>query len=156
MGHHLNTGAGDGRRAWDIPTIGLFTLVTSTGLIGVPLFGYVYGYTKLDWALACMLYLISGLGITVGYHRMIAHRSFRCRDWVKVAFLVAGSLAMENSALKGRFRLGSYEFVLPNWKGEPQPVLIVLVAKLKPISPGCGIPSLLASVQHVMLVLTGE
>jgi stearoyl-CoA desaturase (delta-9 desaturase) len=100
MGHHLNAGAEGDRRRWDIPTIGLFSLVTSTGLIGVPLFGYVYGYTKLDWTLAGVFYLISGLGITVGYHRMIAHRSFRSPDWVKVAFLVAGSWAMENSALK--------------------------------------------------------
>jgi stearoyl-CoA desaturase (delta-9 desaturase) len=47
-----------------------------------------------------ILYLISGLGITVGYHRMISHRSFRCPDWVKVALLVAGGWALENSALK--------------------------------------------------------
>ena len=99
MGDHLNAGAVDGRRTWDIRTIGLFTLVTSSGLIWVPLFGYIHGYTKRDWALAGILYLISGLGITVGYHRMISHRSFRCPDWVKVAFLVAGSWAMENSAL---------------------------------------------------------
>jgi hypothetical protein len=31
---------------------------------------------------------------------MISHRSFWCPDWVKVAFLVAGSWAMENSPLK--------------------------------------------------------
>ena len=100
MGHHRNAVAEDGRRTWDIPTIGLFALVTLTALIGVPLFGYVHGYTKLDWALSGLLYLISGLGITVGYHRMISHRSFRCPGWIKLAFLVAGSWAMENSALK--------------------------------------------------------
>jgi hypothetical protein len=66
MGDQLNAGAEDGRRSLDIPTIGLFTLVTSTGLIGVLLFGYVHGYTQLDWALAVVLYLMSGLGITVG------------------------------------------------------------------------------------------
>jgi hypothetical protein len=44
MGDQLNAGAEDGRRSLDIPTIGLFTLVTSTGLIGVPLFGYVRLY----------------------------------------------------------------------------------------------------------------
>lgn len=77
MGRHLNAGEEDDPRTLDIPTIGLFSLVTLTALIGVPLFGYVHGYTKLDWALAGLLYLSSGLGITVGYHRMIAHRSFR-------------------------------------------------------------------------------
>ena len=66
MDHSLNAGAEDGRRALDIPTIGLFALVTSTGHIGVPLFGYVHGYTRLDWALTGVFYLISGLGVTWG------------------------------------------------------------------------------------------
>ena len=96
MGDQLKLSSEDGKRTLDIPTLGLFSLVTSAGFIGVPLFGY----TKLDWAVAGTLYLLSGLGITVGYHRMISHRSFRCSDWVKAAFLVAGSWAMENSALK--------------------------------------------------------
>jgi stearoyl-CoA desaturase (delta-9 desaturase) len=100
MSYHLNAGAENGRRALDIPTAALFALVTLTALIAVPFFGYVHGYTRLDWAMGGILYLISGLGITVGYHRMISHRSFRCPDWVKVALLVAGGWALENSALK--------------------------------------------------------
>jgi stearoyl-CoA desaturase (Delta-9 desaturase) len=100
MSHHLNAGAENGQRALDIPTAALFALVTLTAFIAVPLFGYVHGYTRLDWAMGGILYLISGLGITVGYHRMISHRSFRCPDWVKMVLLVAGGLALENSALK--------------------------------------------------------
>jgi stearoyl-CoA desaturase (delta-9 desaturase) len=68
--------------------------------MGVPLFGYFYGYTWVDWAMFWLLYVITGLGITVGYHRLLAHRSFECRDWVKAGFLVAGGWALENSALK--------------------------------------------------------
>jgi stearoyl-CoA desaturase (Delta-9 desaturase) len=100
MSHHLNAGAENGQRGLDIPTAALFALVTLTAFIAVPLFGYVHGYTRLDWAMGGILYLISGLGITVGYHRMISHRSFRCPDWVKMVLLVAGGLALENSALK--------------------------------------------------------
>lgn len=44
--------------------------------------------------------MITGLGITVGYHRLISHRSFTCPDWVKTAFLIAGGWALQNSALK--------------------------------------------------------
>lgn len=47
-----------------------------------------------------MLYIITGIGITVGYHRLLAHRSFTCPDWVKGTFLVAGGLALQNSGLK--------------------------------------------------------
>ena len=96
-------GAEDGvrpPRAVDVPTTVLFLLVNLTALVAVPLFGYAYGYTWLDWALFGILYMISGLGITVGYHRLIAHGSFQCPDWVKAVLLVAGGWALENSALK--------------------------------------------------------
>ena len=46
------------------------------------------------------LYIFTGLGITVGYHRLLAHRSFTCQDWVKGIFLIAGGWALQNSGLK--------------------------------------------------------
>ena len=39
--------------------------------------------TWLDWSLFGCSMLVSGLGITVGYHRLMAHRSFDCPNWVK-------------------------------------------------------------------------
>lgn len=81
-------------------TTALFGLVTAVALIGVPAFGYVYGYSWVDWTLFGVLYVITGLGITVGYHRLLSHRSFECRNWVKAVLLVAGGWALENSALK--------------------------------------------------------
>ncbi|WP_447978327.1 acyl-CoA desaturase [Candidatus Nitrospira bockiana] len=78
----------------------LFGLITLTALIGVPLFAYFYDYTWLDWVMFGTLYVVTGLGITVGYHRLIAHRSFTCPNWVKTLLLIAGGWALENSALK--------------------------------------------------------
>lgn len=78
----------------------LFALVVGSAVIGVPAFGFIYGYTWLDWTMFGLLYVITGLGITVGYHRLLAHRSFTCPDWVKAGFLVAGGWALQNSALK--------------------------------------------------------
>lgn len=78
----------------------LFGLVSAVTLIGVPAFGYVYGYSWVDWTLFSILYVVTGLGITVGYHRLLSHRSFECRNWVKAVLLVAGGWALENSALK--------------------------------------------------------
>lgn len=81
-------------------TMLLFGLVVGSAIIGVPTFGVIYGYTWLDWTMFGLLYVITGLGITVGYHRLLAHRSFTCPDWVKAGFLVAGGWALQNSALK--------------------------------------------------------
>lgn len=87
-------------RKTDYWAITVFVLISLVVLIGVPLFGYLYGYTWVDWTLFGILYVVTGLGITVGYHRMISHRSFACPDPVKIAFLMAGGWALENSALK--------------------------------------------------------
>lgn len=78
----------------------LFGLIVCSAVIGVPTFGYLYGYTWLDWTLFGVLYVITGLGITVGYHRLMAHRSFDCPGWVKAGLLIAGGWALENSAFK--------------------------------------------------------
>lgn len=84
----------------DYPVIVLFAIVTLAAVIGVPIFAYIHGFSRLDWVMLAILYMVSGLGITVGYHRLIAHRSFECKEWVKACFLVAGGWALENSALK--------------------------------------------------------
>ena len=78
----------------------LFGLVTLSAVLGVPAYGLLVGYTWLDWTMFGLLYIVTGLGITVGYHRLISHRSFACPDWVKAAFLIAGGWALQNSALK--------------------------------------------------------
>ena len=58
----------------------LFGLVTISAVIGVPAYGLLVGYTWLDWTMFGLLYMITGLGITVGYHRLISHQSFACPD----------------------------------------------------------------------------
>ncbi len=78
----------------------LFSLVSLGAVIGVPLYGYYFGYSWVDWALFGLLYAVTAMGITVGYHRLIAHRSFSCAPWVKGCWLIAGGWALENSALK--------------------------------------------------------
>ena len=78
----------------------LFSAVTLVALIGVPAFGLIYGYTWIDWTLFAILYVVTGLGITVGYHRFIAHRSFEARPVFKVALLIAGGWALQNTAIK--------------------------------------------------------
>ena len=91
----------DLRRAYpNYATAILFGLISIGALIGVPLYGFFYGYSWMDWTMFGILYVMTGLGITVGYHRLMAHRSFDCPNWVKTGFLIAGGWALENSAFK--------------------------------------------------------
>ena len=43
------------------------------------------------------MYLVTGHGLSVGFHRMLAHCSFRPRRAVKIALAIAGSMAIEGS-----------------------------------------------------------
>ena len=87
-------------RPFSCGTAVLFSLITLGTLIGLPTYAYFYDYTWVDWSMFTLLYLLTGLGITVGYHRLMAHRSFDCPNWVKAALLIAGGWALENSVLK--------------------------------------------------------
>jgi len=88
------------KRPCNYGTIALFSFVVIGALVGLPLYAYFFDYTWVDWAMLGLLYTISAMGITVGYHRLISHRSFNCPDWVKGCLLIAGGWALENSALK--------------------------------------------------------
>ncbi|WP_405238781.1 acyl-CoA desaturase [Lentisalinibacter orientalis] len=48
---------------------------------------------------ALILYLVRGFGITAGYHRLLAHRSFRAGRPVQFMLALAGSLATQGGPL---------------------------------------------------------
>ena len=45
-------------------------------------------------------YTLTGAGITVGYHRLFTHRSFKTRRPVRVLFAVLGSAAVEGPLIE--------------------------------------------------------
>jgi len=50
-----------------------------------------------DVVLALVFYLITGFGITVGFHRLFTHRSFGPSRSLKIALAVMGSMAVEGT-----------------------------------------------------------
>ncbi len=52
-----------------------------------------------DLAILAVMYMLTGLGVTVGFHRLLTHRSFQTYPWVERVFAVLGSLAVEGSVL---------------------------------------------------------
>jgi stearoyl-CoA desaturase (delta-9 desaturase) len=57
------------------------------------------GVSGVDLIVFLAFYMVTGLGVTVGYHRLLTHRSFRASRSVRVFFAVAGSLAIEGSVI---------------------------------------------------------
>ena len=52
-----------------------------------------------DLALLAGMYTVSMFGVTIGYHRMLAHRSFRPHPVVKAILLILGSMSAEGPAI---------------------------------------------------------
>ncbi len=52
-----------------------------------------------DLALLAGMYIVSMFGVTIGYHRMLAHRSFRPHPVVKAILLILGSMSAEGPAI---------------------------------------------------------
>ena len=53
------------------------------------------GFGVLDLSIFAGMYLICGLGITVGFHRYFTHKSFDCPRWVKYMLGITGSMACQ-------------------------------------------------------------
>lgn len=53
-----------------------------------------------DLALLGVMYSLVALGVTVGFHRMLTHRSFQPHPAVKFLLLVLGSMALEGPAIQ--------------------------------------------------------
>jgi stearoyl-CoA desaturase (delta-9 desaturase) len=52
-----------------------------------------------DVAIFALLYVITGLGVTVGFHRHFTHRSFKTRGGVRAVLAVLGSAAIEGPVI---------------------------------------------------------
>jgi stearoyl-CoA desaturase (delta-9 desaturase) len=64
----------------------------------VPL-AWGWGLTWLDVGLAVVFYLLTGLGVTVGFHRHFTHGSFKAKRLLRVALAVVGSTAFQGGVI---------------------------------------------------------
>ncbi len=69
-----------------VPTLG-----TAAALVSIPLFG-VHG---IDLLLLGVLHVLTMLGITVGYHRLLAHRAFRVGPAASSLLMMLGAMAAQ-------------------------------------------------------------
>ncbi len=68
-------------------------------LAAVPVaWGWGMGWT--DVALFVVFYYVSGLGITIGYHRLFTHGSFKANRPLRIGLAIAGSMAIEGPVIR--------------------------------------------------------
>jgi stearoyl-CoA desaturase (Delta-9 desaturase) len=75
--------------------------------VAVPFVGVIVAILLLwnravDWidlGIFGVMYLITAVGITVGFHRLLTHRAFQTYPWLERTFAVMGSMAVQGSVL---------------------------------------------------------
>jgi stearoyl-CoA desaturase (delta-9 desaturase) len=82
-------------RAHMVGTLLVVTLPFIAFLIAIVLLWETRAVGAVDIGLLVLMHIVAGLGITVGFHRMLTHRSFETKPWVRGIFTAAGSLAIE-------------------------------------------------------------
>lgn len=55
--------------------------------------------TPLDLVIMVVMYLLTAVGITVGYHRLLTHRSFNTLKPIEYMFAILGSMAVQGPPL---------------------------------------------------------
>jgi stearoyl-CoA desaturase (delta-9 desaturase) len=82
--------------------------LASAVVTGVPpiilVVGMVLGWSShllvwQDLVILAVMYCGIGMGITVGFHRLLTHRSFKCNRWVRAGFAALGSAAAEGPVI---------------------------------------------------------
>jgi stearoyl-CoA desaturase (delta-9 desaturase) len=82
-------------------------LLNLTGVL-IPFLGFLaavillWGTDLVGWSdlgLFAAMYVISGYGVTLGFHRLLTHRSFQTHKWTEYLLAIAGSLAVQGPVM---------------------------------------------------------
>jgi stearoyl-CoA desaturase (delta-9 desaturase) len=55
--------------------------------------------TALDLAIMGVMYVLVGFGVTVGFHRLLTHRSFEASPWVRTTLAALGSMSVQGAVI---------------------------------------------------------
>ncbi|HMH46414.1 MAG TPA: acyl-CoA desaturase [Solirubrobacteraceae bacterium] len=73
----------------------------------IPFLGLIVGATLLwhrflDWsdlAIFAAMYVLTALGVTIGFHRLLTHRAFQTRPWLRYTLAVLGSMSVQGPVI---------------------------------------------------------
>lgn len=84
-------------RDWSTSRVAVAAVVIAPllGFLGAVAYFWGNGLTTLDLVLFAVFYLLTGMGVTVGYHRLFSHMSFRAVPWLRATLGVLGCMAVQ-------------------------------------------------------------
>ena len=109
--------AGEGQATDDVPAAGagtsvaeradidrvanLVVTIAPVGLLGLAMWSAWGGALRWpDLVVLAVTYLLTGVGVTVGYHRLFTHRSFKTSAPMRALFAALGSAAIEGPVIE--------------------------------------------------------
>jgi stearoyl-CoA desaturase (delta-9 desaturase) len=75
----------------------MFAATFLAALVLVPWYGLTHGFSIGAWVLFVVFLYANGMSITGGYHRLWAHKAYDAHWTVRVAYLIFGTMALQNS-----------------------------------------------------------
>ncbi len=78
----------------------LFAVLISCGVIGTPIYIYHRGLALSEIFLFVFYFFATSFSITVGYHRLFSHVTYKTNDVIRFLLLFFGAATYEESALK--------------------------------------------------------
>ncbi|MBV9997308.1 MAG: fatty acid desaturase [Caulobacteraceae bacterium] len=88
------------RKKYRLGSIAFLALLTAVTLIGCPFYLLSFGLTAAQLAFFVVYTLASSFAITLGYHRLFSHASFKAAWPIRLVVLFFGGAAFEQSALR--------------------------------------------------------
>ncbi|MCX2732096.1 acyl-CoA desaturase [Saccharopolyspora sp. NFXS83] len=76
-----------------------FVLIPCVALIAAVPFAWGWGLGWVDVGLAAFFYVFSGLGVTVGFHRLFTHGSFKSNWPVRATLAIAGMTSLQGPVI---------------------------------------------------------
>jgi stearoyl-CoA desaturase (delta-9 desaturase) len=81
--------------------------IANLGAVLVPFIAFVsavsFGWNSWvdagDLAVFGVLYLLTGFGVTMGYHRLLTHRAFQTHKWVQYTLAVLGTMSVQGPVI---------------------------------------------------------
>lgn len=74
-------------------------VITLLGVIAAPIYLFMHDLNWIMWSMFTFYMIATGLSITLGYHRLFSHLSFKATWPVRLFTLVFGACAFENSVV---------------------------------------------------------
>src|SRR2546430_251826 len=76
-------------------TVKVFVLLPLLALAASVPFAWGWGLSWLDIGIGAFFFVVTGLGVTAGYHRHFTHGSFKAKRPLRIALAIAGNMSAQ-------------------------------------------------------------